>query len=264
MKRTFFLALGLSVFAGTAMAQNVNVDFNDGTLGGLVTTSTVIGAPAGTSTGTAVAFNGVNDGGRAYLGTTFTDYASADFTASIDVTVGTAGGANAFFGLGPGIVGGDGTGGGPSFGEPSIGPAIYVGLNENGRDGGEANLVDSAVGGDFISNTGGDVVNGANLGNVQTVVGSGTHTLSLVHSLAGSTLEILADVGQAGAPVSLGIFDTSDNGFDATNAGIFFGGDDGTVFDNFNVTVPVIPEPSSLTLLGLGLAGIMCSRRRRS
>ena len=267
MKRTFLLILGFAMFAATAMAQNVSVNFDDGTVGGLVTTSSVSfpgfgGVPGNAAGRTDVIFAGAGNDGRSYLGTTFTDYTSDDFLATIDITVtdngfdnAAGGSANGFFGLGPGIIGGGGAGGNPAFGEPTTGPAIYAAFNNDNRDGGEANLVDTIIGFEQITTTASNTP--------QVVVGTGTHTVTLDYSQATGTLEFIADVNQSGALVSLGTFNTSDNGFDSTNARIFFGGDDNTIFDNFVVTVGAIPEPTSGVLLGLGFVGVMCSRRRR-
>ena len=291
MRRILLFSLGLVMMAGTSSAQtSFTEDFSSGTLGpNIISTSVSTDAAgmAGDPTSFEVIFAGVADPGRAFVGTADSDYAAADFSAQVDVTVPLGGGANGFFGLGPGILGGDGTGGGPAFGEPSTGPAIYVGLNEDGRDGGEANLTDASVGaltaaGEAnaqISDTAGNRIpdpldptlfvfqdsDGDGVNDPQFAVGSGSHTLFLDYIQGAQTLEISADIGGAGTITSLGIFDTSDNGFDATNSRIFFGGDDGTTFDNFSVTVDAaVPEPGSAALLAMGVLGSMFVRRRRA
>jgi len=60
------------------------------------------------------------------------------------------------------------------------------------------------------------------------------------------------------------VVDVSDNAFDATNARIFFGGEDGVAFDNFTVHVKPVPEPGTAAFLGLSVLGSMLIRRRRA
>ena len=292
MRRTLLFSLGMMLLAGTASAQtSFTEDFSSGTLGPNLMVTSVSTAAAGTAADAATfaaLFNGAGDGGRSFVGTVDSNFASAGFQAQVDVTVPVGGGANGFFGLGPGIVGGTGDGSaGPAFGEPSTGPAIFVGLNEDGRDNGEANLSDASVGvltaageaNSQISNTNGNRIpdpldptmfifqdsDGDGVNDPQFVVGSGSHVLFLDYDLSAQTLEISADIGSVGTVTSLGTFNTADNGFDATNARIFFGGDDGTAFDNFSVTVEgvAVPEPASAALLGFGVLGSMFVRRRR-
>ena len=147
--------------------------------------------------------------------------------------------------LGPGQPGAGG-GAGPSFGEPSLGPSVFVALNAIDRDMGQANL------GDFnIGNTGGTA---ETAGDAPVIDGATFVTIGLDFIVTTGDLVFTADGAE------LFTANAGDNGFDATNSNIFFGGEDGTTFDNFQVTV--VPEPTSALLLGLaGFAGLL--RRRR-
>ena len=247
------ITLGVCVFATNSFAAtSFTEDFSSNTIGtnfentDAVTTSGV----APTFADGEALFSGSGDAGRAYIGTIATDFNTVDFSAQVDVTIAVGGGANAFIGLGPGIVGGDGGGGGNAFGEPTGGPTNFLVINANNRAGGSVAL------GDF-----GPGANDDNAGNNTSnpVVGEGSHTIFLDYDSATQILTFSAIVD--GAPViTLGSIDGSDNSFDDTNSRIFFGGDDNTTFDNFSVTV--IPEPSSAILLSVvGMLGLM--RRRR-
>ena len=266
MKRILFTVLGLALIASSAQADIVvSENFDDGTLGtliqtGIATNAGVSGNPASGS----VVFAGGGDGGRSFVGTSQTDFGiptaafTGNFSASIDVTIQSGGGANGFIGFGPGVPGGDGTGGGNAFGEPTAGPAAFVAINANNRAGGSVSF------GDFGPGT-----NNANSGTdgSNPVVGDGSHTITLDFDALTGDLTFSAIVN--GAPeITLGTIDTSDNGFDSTTTNrIFFGGDDGTTFDNFTVSVEAVaaavPEPGSAALLGLGVLGSMIVRRRR-
>jgi len=258
MMRILVFALGLIFLAGTTQAQTVaEADFNDGTLGPDLFVS---GGPGGAaevdlSSGAAV-FNASVGGNfsRAYVATVFFNLADNSFNASIDVTVPTIGGANSFFGIGQGsstAVGGN------SFGEPSLGPTAYAVFNASGRDGGQVNFTDFANVGNQFSVTGG-VTPVVPDGVVNTIfldfdVTTGLLTYSAIFDIANNA---------AGTVTTLGTTDISDNNFDSTNARIFFGGDDGSTFDNFSVQV--VPEPGTVALLGFGFLGTFARRRRRA
>ena len=51
-----------------------------------------------------------------------------------------------------------------------------------------------------------------------------------------------------------------DNGFNSSNSRIYIGGSDGITFSDLNI----VPEPSALSLLAVGLGGLAMIRRRRS
>ena len=292
MKCLLFSILGLVLALGTASAQTITVvseNFDDGTLGSLQILGT-LGDPAAdfNVSGGVANFTGVGDGGRIIIGTSQTDFTASDFTASVDVVVAPGGGANAFFGIGPGSEDLDG---GNSFGEPTEGPTAFVSINADNRDGGEVRFADfNFIPDGTVDGEGDSVGNGTSPSPggdaFETILGTGSHTLIIDFDAETETLTYFASIGtiatgalpgDAGIDqlgiTSGGVFtplvvELDDNGFDATNASIFFGGDDNTTFDNFVVvapveTTPAIPEPTSAVLFGLGIMGTMVTRRRR-
>ena len=251
-------AILVASFTATYTAQaatpiSFTEDFSSNTIGPNFERTSTAGTNPEFTTGAAV-FDVANAGdpGRSFVGTTATDFGTVSFMASIDITVAPGGGASAFFGLGEGLVGfaNNGVANGPSFGEPTGGLSLHAAFNADNRDNGEVNI------GDFDSTTTGGITGTA---GTTPLVGSGTHTIFLDFDSATQELVLTADIGQTGTITTLGTVDGSDNGIDATNSRIFFGGDDSSTFDNFSVTV--IPEPTSTMLLGL--AGILGLARRR-
>ena len=303
MKCLLFSILGLVLALGTASAQTITVvseDFDDGTIGSLqalgsrdvipgmdmpVPLEEAVANNFNVSGGVAN-FTGAGDNGRIFIGTSQTDFTATDFTASVDVVVSAGGGANAFFGIG---VGDDDLDGSDSFGEPTEGPTAFVSINADNRDGGEVRFADfNFIPDGTVDGDGNSVGNGTSGSpGAETILGTGSHTLIIDFDAETETLTYFASIGtiatgalpgDAGI-VQLGItsggvftpqvVELDDNGFDATNASIFFGGDDNTTFDNFVVvapveTTPAIPEPTSAVLFGLGIMGTMVTRRRRA
>ena len=256
MKRILFLFLSLTFVAGTSFADIVvSEDFTTDT-GSLISTGGPGDAALTTVTGGQVVFNDSGDGGRAFIGTAGSDFASQDFTATIDFINPATGGVNGFFGLGPGAQ--DAPGAvepdvGNSFGEPSLGPVTFIAFNADDRNGGEV------VFADFENEFNGTAP------NTGPIVGSGSHTLQIDFDFAAQTVTYSAFVNGAATITELAVVDVSDNAFDATNARIFFGGEDGAAFDNFSVHVPVaVPEPGTAAFLGLSVLGSMFIRRRRA
>ena len=192
---------------------------------------------------------GGGNGGRVYVGTAATDFITVTnigFVAEVTVTInpGDNNADTAFFGVGEGIDPGD-NGGGPSFDEPSGGTAVaYFGV----RDAGNTIINDNLLGD-----------NGPDNNDIS--VGDGTHRFRL--TFAGGDLVLSAQVNEMGEFIDQATIDVSDNGFNATNSRIFFGGSNEATFDDFEVvSVTTIPEPTSAALLSLG-GGLLLLRRRR-
>lgn len=241
----------MMLMLGTAHAAvDVSEDFTTD-FGALVDTggsgtSTVTGGVAEIGTP-----GGGNDG-RDWYGTSDTDYGLFNFVAEVDVVVeaGTNNENSLYLGLGVGNDADNG-GGAPGFDEPSVGPAVYVGVRDNA---GANHIL-----GDFDGTSTGAAI-GANTAGP---AGAGTHTLRLDYD--GITADFSIDLGQTGTFALLSSIPAADNGFDGTNSRVFIGASQGRQFDNFNVTVGerIIPEPTSLVLFGLGTVGTLCMRRRR-
>ena len=115
--------------------------------------------------------------------------------------------------------------------------------------------------GTFITDTRNAGTTGGNSGlpNDGTIVSVGSHTIFLDYDADAETLTFSANILGADTVTELEVVNTSGVGFTDADSRIFFGGDEGVVFDNFSVTV--IPEPTSA--LVLGVAGILGLARRR-
>lgn len=265
--------LGLALLAGLSLPSFASADIFEDFSGTSIPSTLVNTYGAGSAPTGGGTFDGMSaivggeqggsgadgDLGRAYFGTVQSDFGLLDFVAEIDVTVGgngESGPFTSFFGIGAGVGGGPNNGGG--FDEPTAGPdqnSIFLGVrgtanyllfdeNSDGTlDVGRSNVrsADSAFGG----------------------AGAGTHRVRFEHDATAGTIAYSIDLNQTGTFAPLFTFDSSNNGFDATNSQIFFGGSNSRIFDNFSVVVTAVPEPTSLSVIGLLGLGLF-SRRRRS
>ncbi len=212
------MALGLSAVPAQAVTFFTE-DFNNaGALPGPNLTQSPLNTAA-TFNGSVATFAGGGDGGRSMLRTADTDYASTSFVAEITVSVvGGGGGGSTFIGLGVGepFAG--------FFQEPRTGAHIFTRLQPNDFGAGGAVVTDNSA--EFTSPGG-------------TVAGNGTHRVRVQYDAAIQTIAFTIDQNYAGGPFVtdhvLGVRSTADNGFDATNARIFFGGASGATFDDLSV-----------------------------
>jgi hypothetical protein len=234
-------------------ATSFDEHFSAGTLPGNLERSGVglTAAPVNGSFGGSIFENGyvrftgqdtrgdASGGLRTFLRTVDDDYSSVDFVAEVTVTiVPNSGSPNlgrniAFFGLGTAESG--------AFGEPdSAGIRLNV-LPTN-----------------FISGLSA-VDGGSNGGSVPAPAGGdGTYRLRMEWSACDETATFKIDKNYAGgafvADYTLGAIDGSNNGFSATNARLFIGGDWNTRFDDFSV---VVSEPAcDSSTLSIGNASV--------
>lgn len=190
------------------------------------------------------------DGGRNYVRTIDSDYATVSFVADITFST-TANGQEVFFGLGTGDIALFGT---PDwstqFSSASFWPEVNNGKITRFRT---ANDVNSF----------GDT----------TVPGfaHGTHRLRMTFDAATMFLSTAIDLDYAGGPF---VADTVSSNFPIATASlfaadgwpsepsrIFFGGDDGAVLRDLNITV--VPEPASAVLVVSGLIALTAIGRRK-
>lgn len=157
---------------------------------------------------------------RSFLRTRESDYSANDFVAEVTVKiVPNQGSPNvgrniAFFGLGPAETG--------LFGQPEEG--IYLGVTPSNFDFGFVAALDDGT-----------------QTRVPGCSGDGTYRLRMEWDSPSQTLNFLVDENYVGGPFvadcALPPLYGGDNGFDATNARLFIGGDWNTEFDDFVVTL---------------------------
>jgi hypothetical protein len=126
---------------------------------------------------------------------------------------------------------------------------------------GSANAWFSGTGGTSVSGTGNN-----NAGNMTPNTYNFSLTLSrtgsgvdLSYSMVGGSYSEIGSVSDTAGTVPL-TFDTL--GFFANTADNSFGAPGGVSFNNVDVTLTQVPEPSSLALAGIGVAGLLIYRRR--
>lgn len=246
-----FFCLGSLSFAATTFTE----DFSSNTMG----PNLVLGGGSGTDIDYSASnahFTGTDSSSsqRAYLASGMAYDLGVNFVVDAVVTIPTAtGGASdgpkvAFFGLGSGNRGdSSGSGGSPSYNEPSAGPSAYAAFFSAG-----GGLIAT---GDFDStDTGGTAA------NIQTpTLGAGTHRLRMTYDATAGTVTFEFQEDGIGGYTALDPVTVSDNGFGASSS-FFFGGAGGVVFDD--ISAVVIPEPGQAMLAALGLAGMALRRRR--
>lgn len=186
--------------------------------------------------------------GRNYIRTNETDYAATvGFTAYVTVNRPTR--ESVFFGMGKADLG--------EFKQPDVGTgnaAAYVELQ-----GGYDNASRRYVGG-----TSGTPTNNEHGYDTMTTL-TGPMTIRMIYDGVAQTMSYALDYNSSGTFVvdqsftAVPLSSISGEWSGGERSSIFFGGEDGVTFSNFQVTV--VPEPSAALLL-LG-AGALSFRRRR-
>lgn len=263
---TATVATSLLTFCASANgAVSFNEDFSSNTAGPNLGLKGGSSANIDFSAGNA-RFTGTETTGsqRAYIGTSTNFNLAQDFTVEVQVTVPSTGGGNgvALFGFGSGTPGDSSSGGGPSYYEPSLGPAAYIALIPD--DFPDANSNSEITYADFnAGNTGGTAQTFYQSGGNDVVLGSGTHRVRMTYNASTTTLTFSYQEDGVGSFIDLGPgINIGDNGFDSTTGQIFMGGAGGVIYDNVSVTV--IPEPSHLAMVALLSTGALLRRARRA
>ena len=241
LRLVFAVAAGAGLLVGSASASLMfTEDFSGGALPANMEESTdAIGA---------VDYSGGNatwalGSARGYVRTIDTDYNTVDFIfeGTLDILDGVGPSGVGIFGLGTGEP--DAT----VFGIPQI-PNVHAEFGPDGFANGFVGLNDDHTreSGLLGQGTGWD----------------GVHRVRLTWTAATSTALFEVDQDYAGGPITADytytIGNAADNGFDASNSRLFFGGGDGVVWDD----ISVIPEPATATMLLLGLGALLLRRKR--
>jgi len=196
-----------------------------------------------------VAFNGAgmigNSEGRAYIRTKNSDMLSNSFVAEITMSFVPGQQSAAWYGIGADSIN-------TSFYNEPAGAAMQIAPHTT--TGGE---FDGRIAyGDVDANRVGD---GGRFFDVNSTV----YKMRITWNALSSTALFEVDSNYAGAEfvsdASISFYG-GDNGFNSSNSRLFFGGSDGVTFRDLNV----VPEPSTFSLLGIGLGGLAILRRRRS
>ncbi|NDF99438.1 MAG: PEP-CTERM sorting domain-containing protein [Chitinophagia bacterium] len=99
--------------------------------------------------------------------------------------------------------------------------------------------------------------------NLINYTGGGAYYMRFSWDVVTQLAQLDVDLGYAGGEFISDVSVTAngeDNGFNAYNNYFFFGGENGITYTNLEI----VPEPSALSLLAVGLGGLAMIRRRRS
>lgn len=200
----------------------------------------------GVSFGSATA----GDGGRNYLRTVDSDYATVSFVAEISFVLRNVEQA-VFLGLGAGEIALFGT---PDWSTQTSSASFWPEASNQ-------KIVRFRTANDVNSFSDGPVPGFA----------PGTHRLQMTFDKTTDLLSIAVDLNYGGGvfsadtisfPIDASTLFAAD-GWPTEPSRIFFGGDDGVVFNNFGVAVEptVVPEPGTLSLLPFFVLALFCRRR---
>jgi hypothetical protein len=174
--------------------------------------------------------------GRSYLRTIDDDYNTVDFVAEITVTIFNG----QFFDGGDGLVWfGMGIGEpNPSFfNGPSVIPCLFMRPSPDNFHSGVVVVNDNGLETHFPT----------------VLAGTGTHRLQMSWDATLQEMTFAIHEDFAGGPfvasISFGPFDGSDNGYNATNSRIFFGGTSGTIYDD--LAVQTSPPPPVIVAIDI-------------
>jgi hypothetical protein len=244
------VAAAISSHAAAAIV--FTADFNDG----LANPNLVASGGTITYAGQKAAFG---DNARYYLETVDTDYATVSFTVEATLTLASGNNNNiAYMGMGAGTMNSS------NFNAPG-GPAVFAEIGPASFVGGYARFNDTAANN---SNLDGGL-KGQNNGGW----GNGTvHRVRFSWDASTQIATIAVDQNYTGtfAADFSAVYDgvttnaglnSTNNGFNAGNSKIVFGGGAGDSWDDIVVTV--VPEPATASVLMAGGAGVLGLMRRR-
>lgn len=221
-------------------------DFSGNTAGPNLTLGSAYGSPT-TSFASSDFTITSGEGSRIYLGTNDADYNTIDFvfTATVTLPNNTSPWSLPFFGMGTPTARGD------AYGEPTLNQYLLMGYRADDKQFQERNN----------AGTNGPI---SSAFAVEPLAGF-THKIRMEWNATTKTAIFTFDAFNDGILNGPSDFtfsrDATANGFTSTASQLFVGGGNGLTFDNVTVA-PVVPEPGSVVLLGLGLTAIGWRRRR--
>jgi hypothetical protein len=179
------------------------------------------------------------DGGRNYVRTNDTDYATVSFTAQVTIVTSSLQTMDVFLGLGTGEIRDPSTGccyGWPDWGTLNSSLMVLPEITDSGEP-----LLTTLV-------TQNDLPVFAN--NAAAGLGDGTHRLQLVYDATAKTAVFSIDTNYAGgayaADLTAPALDASllyaADGWPTEASSIYFGGDDSAIFKDFSVAVSSTPS----------------------